>query len=123
MKRNILQIFTLVFWIALFASCDPKTEATYYLENNSSGTIYFYIPARDRTDTILAGNKVAIATLSGLGSKGSVVSDAYYLFDSARIFNDTATCTLDLKNDHNWTSVQIKRWEYVHHFVVRDKDF
>jgi hypothetical protein len=109
--------------MALFASCDPKTEATYYLENNSSGTIYFYIPARDRTDTILAGKKVAIATLSGLGSNGSVVSDAYYLFDSARIYNDTATCTLDLKNDHNWTSEQIKRWEFVHHFVIRNKDF
>jgi hypothetical protein len=123
MKQRIFQLFTLLSLVTLFASCDPQTEATYYLENNSSGTIYYYSPSSDKTDTVLSGKKVVIGNLSGVGSNGSKVSDAYYLFDSARIYNDTATCTLQLKNDNNWVSEQIKKWEFVHHFVVRDKDF
>ncbi len=123
MKQRFLQFLSLAGMLLSFASCDPRTEATYFLENSSSGTIYYYNPSADKTDTVPVGGRIVIGAFSGLGSEGSNVSDVFYQFDSARIFNDTANCTLPLQQTANWTTEQIKKWEYIHHFVVRNKDF
>ncbi len=117
MKKRIFQVLCLIFFICIFASCDPEVKATYYLENKSGHIVYANPGA---TIFTIHPNEVAIIGMyQHIGDR----EPGWVVYDSIRIYTDADTYKKIPSIDSNWIKTNPKRYAYEYRFVVEDKDF
>jgi len=111
--------------LLLLVSCDPQVRGIYQVDNRSSGSIYLK-RTDDSTyvDSIPAGGNKVLADLPEMGSSYSTAAPVSFMFSSYVVSDDTgATSKTPISAAGNWTTVQVAKWAFEHHFKVTDEDF
>lgn len=101
-----------------FASCDPQTCGTGFIENNTSGNVYLMADSL-LIDTLAAGATYTIGPKCGLGDGQTPTSVNYYLI----VYNDDTLCKKNILQDSEWVTLHLEKYKWEHHFPIKDADF
>jgi hypothetical protein len=105
--------------LVLLISCDPQTCGTAYIANAASDTVV--LERRGGNPVLLAPEQVhQLGPDCGL-ARGS--SPENMIFGAGPLSKSGVTCKKDVEDSRNWTTTQTAKYEFVHHFEVKDSDF
>jgi len=95
-----------------FISCDPRFDASYYIDNQSDGRLTIILQTEygsKDTSIISKGTKLLVVTESALGetTKKHLDNLKNLPFDSLQIQNDQ-------QKEYNKTALDIENWEKVY---------
>lgn len=104
--------------LLLLVSCDPQTCGTAYITNKSSDTVEI-VNIYNGSEFLAPEATQTIGPRCGRGT--GVTPTSMDLMDTLR--RDTILCKKDIRNDKNWMTTKISRYNYEHRFVITDQDF
>jgi len=132
-KAKAFHIAWIMVLAIVFVSCEGNTDWTWYIENDSSGTIEVHSVINlndiDSIQFIPSGVQREIATMNMRGGRENPGSPSASMVSLVILNEEGDTILKDPKIDGNWFSNSIQRkkipsqWEHDFHFQVFDVDF